>query len=789
MDLVVTRSRSLSDFPSIEWDSGFKSNSGMRHDFLKTVEDSGINDLEHFYLTIQNAASGETLARANLYKVEMDFSTMDKKLPSEARAAIKQWYPRFMSFQLLECGLFTMVGEGLELRDPALLEHILKCLVSEMESICREQGIDLFLIRDVPTSKYAPFSETLIPLGFRPVHGFANAAIDIRWNSLDEYLNSLNSKDRYKLKTSLQFNERYQLECEVREDYAELAPELAKLWKNVNQSASDYSREQLDERFFRECARTLKGKSEIVLFKHQGTPVAFMLNLIGEDDYIMLDWGVDYTFEHYRTANLYRAASLLSMNAAIQRGKKRMELGITNYTPKLLLGAQLLPLAYFIRHAHDPEATNTIARLMTSSIEQPDVPGEAGAEFARWAQRIRRDQDGLSDTDIFQKVEQQHKFAALRLAGIYGLYPEFKTAQRSSIQFDDQADVVLIGTNSYLGLSLHPSVVEAAKRAIDVYGTGCSGSPLLNGTLDIHKKLEHELASFVRKEAALLCSTGYQANLTAISALCGHDDLIIMDARNHRSLFDGARLSGADITLYRHVDMEHLRRVLTRSAARRKLIVTDSVFSMEGTIAPVDDLCALAAEFGARVYVDESHALGVLGPGGRGVCEALGVLDRVDLVMGTFSKSLAAVGGFVAGDRKVIEFIKHNGSGHIFSASLPPPVVETVRAALRIIQDEPQRRAELLRKAEYMASALRELGYQAEYHGAPIVPVVLGNYTLALAAYKRFMHAGVYVNPVGPPAVPEERAGFRTSYMANHEWADLERALGVFKSFSYQLNH
>jgi 8-amino-7-oxononanoate synthase len=496
---------------------------------------------------------------------------------------------------------------------------------------------------------------------------------------------------------------------------------------------------------------------------------------------------VDYSFEHYRTANLYRAASLLSLEAAIRHGKKRMTMGITNYTPKLLLGARLIPLVYFIRHKDSAEHTNTLARLMASNIELPDVPEADLAELVRWRERVQRDQDRLEERDVFQKVERQHKISALKLAGIYGLYPEFKTAQRSSIHFDDQREVVLLGTNSYLGLAMHPAVMEAAKRAIDKYGTGCSGSPLLNGTLDIHKKLEAELASFVGKEAAVLCSTGYQANLTAISTICSRDDLIIMDARNHRSLFDGAKLSGADIVVYRHRDMEHLRKVLARNASRRKLIVTDSVFSMEGTVAQLNDICSLAREFGARVYVDESHALGVLGAHGKGACELLGVLDQVDLVMGTFSKSLAALGGFIAGSRSVIDFLKHNGSGHIFSASLPPPVIETVRASLRIIQEEPERRADLRRKAAYMAESLRELGYRVDYHGTAIVPVVLGDYTLALAAYKQFMHSGVYVNPVGPPAVPEDRSGFRTSYMANHAWEDLNRALGVFKTFSDQL--
>lgn len=787
MELNVSHTRSLSEHSRQDWDADFKLNTGLGHDFLRAVEESGINALQHHYLTFQEPGSGSTLARANLYQVETDFSTMDPTLPARVRSVLKQWFPHFMTFQVLECGLFTMIGEGVELREPGLAPHVLARLAREMEGLCHTQGADFMLLRDIPPAWYDTCKQALLPLGFRPVLGFANAWLDMAWGSLEEYLASRDSKTRYKLRHSLQLQSRLGIECEWVQDYEALAPELARLWKNVNQGAGEYNREQLDERFFATCARVLRGRSEVLLFRHSGRPIAFMFNLIGEQDYTMLDWGVDYEFEHYRQANLYRAASVLCVEATLRHGKRRLELGITNYTPKLLLGAQLTPLVYFLRHRESAAHTNTLARLLAASLVPPELPPPHGELLGEWHARARRDQDTLGEQDLFQKVERQHKFGTLKLAGIYGLYPEFKTAQRSSIQFGEQQGVVLMGTNSYLGLATHPYVVEAARQAIERYGTGCSGSPLLNGTLDIHNRLEAELSAFMGKEAAVLCSTGYQANLNAISALCGREDLIIMDARNHRSLFDGARLSGADVVLYRHNDMEHLRRVLERNAHRRKLVVTDSVFSMEGTVARLDTVCALAHQHGARVYVDESHALGVLGPGGRGACELLGVLEQVDLVMGTFSKSLAALGGFVAGKREVIEFIKHTGSGHIFSASLPPPVVATVRAALHLIQHEPEHRRLLLEKAAYMAKALQALGYHAEFHGAPIVPVVLGHYTLALAAYKRLMHAGVYVNPVGPPAVPEERSGFRTSYMANHAWEDLERALAIFASFRHQL--
>lgn len=258
-------------------------------------------------------------------------------------------------------------------------------------------------------------------------------------------------------------------------------------------------------------------------------------------------------------------------------------------------------------------------------------------------------------------------------------------------------------------------------------------------------------------------------------------------ALNHRSLFDAARLSGADFTLYRHNDMDHLARVLRRTEGRRRIIVVDAVFSMEGTVADLATIAELADRHGCRVYVDESHALGVLGPDGRGASAALGVLARMDVVMGTFSKSFASVGGFIAGDRPVVDYIRHNGSGHVFSASLPPAAAAATHAALRVSRREPDRRARVLAAAEYMATGLARQGYQAEYHGTAIVPVILGNPTVAHAGYLRLMRSGVYVNPVAPPAVPEERSGFRTSYLADHRQSDLDRALHVFAGLAEDL--
>lgn len=789
--LAVHRQTSLAE--TREWNAFGGLPTPLRAEFLRTIEQSRINDIGTNYLSFSHR--GRPVGRANVIVSVTDFSTFDRKLPPKFRNTVKHWYPGFMRFKVVENGFFTMVGAAHAVSDPCWLPDMLKTLDHEMAGIAREQEADFLLIRDIPMDCFEQYQAILRPLSYYPVLGFCNSVLPLCWNSLDDYLESLNSKTRLKFRNSLKLKEKFDIDVEWSSDYGDLADELARLWRKVNASAQDYSREQLDPAFFRCSASGLADNSEVLLFRRQGKLIAFMLNLFGEDDYTVLDWGVDYDFEQYREANLYRAATILSLERAIALGKRRLELGITNYTPKMTLGATIEPLVYFVRHIDTPAYSRTLAKLLADNIVQPDntvhdAMQKVGAvmhDLPACEGRIRQAQDDFAPTDIFHRIGRYYRADSMRLGGLYGLYPEFNCAQDSRISFSDERSVVLLGTNSYLGLATDPRVTSAAQAAIARYGTGCSGSPLLNGTLDIHNWLSLELASFMRREAVALCSTGYQTNLAAISALCGPGDVAIMDARNHRSLFDGVKLSGADCLVYRHADMQHLEKVLARAQGRRTMVITDSLFSMEGTFADLPAICTLAGRYGARLFVDESHAVGVLGANGRGVCELQGVEDRVDLVMGTFSKAFAALGGFIAGRREVIDYIKHNAGGHIFSASLPPAIVETVRTILHIIQTEPERRARILEKAEYMATQLCRMGYTARYGGSQIVPVILGNYTLALAAYKRFMDFGVYVNPVGPPAVPEEAAGFRTSYIASHRREDLDHALTVFQHHARDL--
>lgn len=773
------------------WDSTLTIPTPMQRDFLRVVEASGINDIRPYYLQIVDTR-GDTIAQANVVVSDTDFSTFDSKLPAAARATIKRWFPTFMTFRIVEVGYFTMIGEGLAVRqglDDATLTALHHCLDQELQQIARIEQADFLLHRDIAPDRYDDCLGRLGALGYVPAVGFPNALMPLRWASIDEYLGCLDSKTRLKFRNSRKLGEHFGIAVDVCSDFEALAPDLARLWSQVNSRARDYSREKLNAAFFAASARELAGRSEIIRFRVGERLIGFMLNLIGADDYVVLDWGVDYDYEHCREANLYRAATLISLERAMALGKPRLELGITNYTPKQTLGAEVQPLAYFLKHRSDARFGTTLAMLLTAAVSLPDTDEHAATtrlgtvrhDLQAFERRVRRDQNPFGANDLLERVGSFHKSNSLRLSGIYGLYPEFNTAQRSVVTFADQRERVLLGTNSYLGLADDPRVVAAATEALSRYGTGCSGSPLLNGTLDIHNLLEQELAAFCGRAAVALCSTGYQTNLAAISALCGRGDVVLMDARNHRSLFDGVRLSGADCLIYRHADLTHLGRLLERTSGRRRMVITDSVFSMEGTVADLRAITALARQHGARVFVDESHAVGVFGAQGRGIAELQGVEADVDIIMGTFSKAFAGLGGFVAGSSALIDYIKHNGGAHIFSASLPPSVIATVRAALQIVREEPERRAAPLERARFMATELQAMGYRAPFHGAQIVPIVLGNYMLALSAYKRFMDEGVYVNPVGPPAVPDADSGFRTSYIATHRWEDLHRALEVFR--------
>ncbi|CAM3235163.1 pyridoxal phosphate-dependent aminotransferase family protein [Rhodothermus bifroesti] len=374
-------------------------------------------------------------------------------------------------------------------------------------------------------------------------------------------------------------------------------------------------------------------------------------------------------------------------------------------------------------------------------------------------------------------------YARVRAAG---LYPYFRPIERNegTRAIINGREVIMAGSNNYLGLTSDPRVKEAAIEAIRKYGTGCTGSRFLNGTLDLHLELEARLARFMGREACILFSTGYMTNMGVIQALTSKNDIIFSDKDNHASIVAGTQVSLATTVRYRHNDLNHLRRLLERAQLEHpeagKLIVTDGVFSMSGVIARVPELVELAEEFGAALMLDDAHAVGVIGPGGRGSAAYFGLEHKAHLTVGTFSKSFASLGGFCVGDRDVIEYIRHTSSAHIFSASMPPANVATVLKCLDILESEPERLERLWKISDYMREGFRSAGFNVWNSQTPIIPVVIGDMMTCFRFWRDLLEEGVFVNAVVPPAVPQGQALMRTSFMATHTDEELDYILEAF---------
>jgi 8-amino-7-oxononanoate synthase len=341
---------------------------------------------------------------------------------------------------------------------------------------------------------------------------------------------------------------------------------------------------------------------------------------------------------------------------------------------------------------------------------------------------------------------------------------------------------IMVGSNNYLGLTHHPEILDAARSALATYGSGSTGSRLLNGTLTLHDRLEDRLARFFHKEAALVFTTGYQANLGTVAALIGRDDHVFLDRLDHASIVDGAKLSYGHVHRYPHSDAESLGRqlaALPKDAG--KLVVTDGVFSMEGTIANLPAIVAAAKLHRSAVLVDEAHAVGVFGPNGAGTAEHFGISNQIDLIMGTFSKSLASVGGVLAGDESVIHWLRHHSRPLIFTASMPPASVAGVLAALDIIEREPERRERLWANTTRVACALRSLGFDVGETQTPIIPVVIGELVRTLQLWRALFDEGVFTHPIVPPAVPPTSCRLRVSMSAEHSDEQVDRVLDAFE--------
>jgi 8-amino-7-oxononanoate synthase len=389
--------------------------------------------------------------------------------------------------------------------------------------------------------------------------------------------------------------------------------------------------------------------------------------------------------------------------------------------------------------------------------------------------------------DLFEKCHSWTDARDLMESGFYPYFMPLDDTEGTEVTIGDKR-LVMIGSNNYLGLTTHPKVREAACAATSQFGTSCTGSRFLNGTLAWHLDLEARLADYVEKEAALVFSTGYQVNVGTISSLVGRSDYVVTDKDDHASIVDGCRLSYGTMRRFRHNAMDDLERALAKIPdGAGKLVVVDGVFSMGGDIAPLHDIIPLCQKHGARLMVDDAHSVGVLG-GGKGTAVHLGVNDGIDLVMGTFSKSFASLGGFIAGAEPVIHYVQHHARSLIFSASMPPGNVAAVSAALDVMIEEPERIERVNQIGDYMRAEFAKLGFETGPSQTPIIPIIIGDQNTTFLTWRLLFEEGVYTNPVIPPAVPPNLSLLRTSYMATHTDAQMAFVLEKFEKVGRMLD-
>ncbi len=396
-------------------------------------------------------------------------------------------------------------------------------------------------------------------------------------------------------------------------------------------------------------------------------------------------------------------------------------------------------------------------------------------------------------TEILQHIalfDKCKNFTRAREVQAAGLYPYFKpiTHSEDTVVVIEGKPRIMMGSNNYLGLTHHPEVLAAAKAALERYGSGCTGSRFLNGTLDLHEQLEAELADFFGKEACLVFSTGYQANLGLISGLVGRGDVVFLDKLDHASIVDGAKMSQGETLRFNHGDLAGLERKLQKvDDGTGVMVIVDGIYSMEGDIADVPGLLKITQKYGAALAIDDAHSVGVLGPKGDGTAAHYDLTDEVDLIVGTFSKSLASIGGFAAGTDTVIHYLRHHARPMIFTAALPPSNTAGVLAALHVLQREPERRAQLWENARRLQDGLRSLGFDIGPTETPIVPVLIGPLDKTFLFWRKLFDAGVFTNPVVPPAVPPSQCRLRTSLMATHTPEQIDLALDVFGQLGKEL--
>lgn len=768
------------DIPEHQWDAIAPRATGLRHNVLQTFELSGVNDLNCHYLTFEQ--NHQWIGKANLYEVSMDFASLDKNLSPHARRLIKSWLPDYLHLSMAECGLFAMNGDGIAVKDPQHLAQVIPLIHNELQTIANEKNLDLLVFRDVPLDQYDIYEKILVPLGYAPSAGFTNAVIDIRWDSIETYLESLNSKDRYKLKTALKIEEDFDIRVEITADYKHLAKEMADLWRNVNASSDDYNREQLDEAFFYEAGVRLHNNSEVILFFAGEKLVAFMWNLVGTEDYHMADWGVDYGYPQYREANFYRAASMISLKRAIELGKQRMQLGMTNYTPKKLLGAQMQPLVYFIKHQKNSHFTTIVNRMITDAIEQPPELNYYPA--GSWPLDTMTSDEYKSiftqklvdytTNDALAKVEANYDIDILKMGGLYGFYPDMETLNQP------------LCSGIFVNYSQHPDVIRAAKDACSQAKVTYSGAPFFSGESDATRALQLKISQAVQQQAVQLLPNGSLIHQTALPPLLDASCLVLLDEQTSPGIWEAVGPTGCEIRTFAHQNFSELEAILAENTGRKILIIAETAFPLFGDQTDIASLVHLKQRYDVRLYVDESLTLGLHGKNlpnthyHLGLSAQQGVSDQIDVIVASTLSGFGIDTGFVAASSKVIEHIRHQATSLLFAGSLAPIPLAMISTALDLAAHRLTTDPELFSKAEFLTGKLIAHGFNAALYQSPIINIIFTDFMLTLAVQKKLLQLGVAVGAIGQPLLPPEMSVIHLNLYDDLSWEQLEIVVDFF---------
>lgn len=775
---------SILDISESHWDAIIPRATGLKHNVLQTFELSRVNNLICHYLAFEQG--NHWIGKANIYETSMDFASLDKNLSLHARRLIKKWFPDYLNLSMAECGLFAMNGDGVVVKDPHHLTQVIPLIHNELQNIATEKNLDLLVFRDVPLEQYSIYEKILTPLGYTPSAGFTNAVIDIRWDSIEHYLESLNSKDRYKLKTALKIEEDFGIRVEITSDYKHLAKQMADLWRNVNASSDDYNREQLDEAFFYEAGARLQNNSEVILFYAKEKLVAFMWSLIGTEDYHMADWGVDYDYPQYREANFYRAASMISLKRAIALGKQRMQLGMTNYTPKKLLGAQMQPLVYFIKHQKNSAFTTIVNRMITDAIEQPpELNYYAAGSWPldtmtadEYKSIFTQKLVDYTTNNALSRVDANYDIDILKLGGLYGFYPDIETLN------------LPLSSGIFVNYNHHPEIINAANKAWDNTKATHNGAPFFNGESDATRALQFKLSQMVQQEAAQLLPNGNLIHQTALTPLLDSSCLVLLDEQTSPGIWEAVGPAGCEIKTFAHQDLADLEAIIIENTGRKILIIAETAFPLFGDQTDIAALVQLKQQYDTRLYVDESLTLGLCGKNVTnthyrlGLSAQQGISDQIDVIVASTLSGLGIDAGFVAAPTKVIEHIRHQATSLLFAGSLSAAQLAMLSTALDLAANRLTTDSELFAKTEFLTGKLIEQGFNAALYQSPIINLIFTDFMITLAVQKKLLQLGVAVAAIGQPLLPPDMSVIHLNLYEDITWEELKKLVDIFASIA-----